>query len=235
MAKDSERHRVKEKHVSRVRRGTDDKHKRVKKERASRVKSGVDASDRSSESHQVKHKRVKKKHASRVHSRTDASRRKISRRSHPLHPKGPWMSAIRTVLNISKAIKLQNAKIALEFYEKSHQGAEFELVEALYSKRSRLFLDGAKSSEVWCHVSFIAKPKNVDCNSDASPKHFFAEMLQDDRTAKFHATYCSTYEPSDYPGFNHECIFCPPVQKFHPAVGYHAGRLPWEVVDEWVF
>ncbi|XP_065879291.1 uncharacterized protein [Euphorbia lathyris] len=127
--------------------------------------------------------------------------------------------------------KLPFAKIALEFYEKS-QDAEFEIVEAHYLKCAKLYPPGSDICTRWCHVSFVAKPKNADC-SNVSPKHLFAELFEDnDNYKKMTAAYCSSFEPSDDPGFDHGCIFCPPGQKFHPADGYKVGSHPWRVYVE---
>ncbi|XP_065872782.1 uncharacterized protein [Euphorbia lathyris] len=243
-------------HGSRMHRGTDASqggskphHKRVKKERLPWVQRGIDASQGEMgggfQHHQIKCKRVKKKRASRV-QRGGSVHNKVNKE---------WMARVQRAIDASdedmdagfescpffwrpmnksvdpifvevrKAKDRRYAKKAMEFYEKS-QDDEFEILEVLYSERSRLLNPESKSDQAWCHVSFIAKPKNADC-TDVSPKHFFGELLESDCSSKCNATYCCTFEPSDDPGFNHGCILCPAGQKFHPANGYHVGRPPW--------
>ncbi|XP_065857208.1 uncharacterized protein [Euphorbia lathyris] len=200
------------------------KRKRVnKKKRASRVQREADASQGSSERHRVKRKRVKKKRVSRL---PYAAQRQIDGGSNRGRVKHIRDTHARLVA-ILKETDLEHAKIALEFYEKS-QDAEFEVLEVLYKSGSRLQHPESESDQYWCHISFIAKPKNVDC-SDVSPKHFFGELFVDDCSEKVHATYCSTFEPSDDPGFNHGCILCRRHQKFHPTNGYCVGRPPWYI------
>ncbi|XP_017252179.2 uncharacterized protein LOC108222782 isoform X2 [Daucus carota subsp. sativus] len=197
--------RVKKECASRLQRCNDDsqhrqvKHKRVKKECASRKQRGTDASRGGSEHHQVQHKKVK-------HKRVDPG-------------------DISHLFDIVKRIKLGHAKMALEFYEK-RQDAEFEVLEVLnFTSSELLHPESNKWCQSWSHVNFIAKPKNTDCN--VSPKHFFGEFFIDDDSRKFNVTYCSTFEPSDDPGFNHGCIFCPPGEKFHPSDGDFVARPPW--------
>ncbi|XP_065857218.1 uncharacterized protein [Euphorbia lathyris] len=201
--------------------------RRVKKKRASRLQRGTDASEGEmaggSERLQVKHKRVKKERASRLPRAIDAAQRQIDGGSYRGRVRGTRVTS-PSLVAILKEVNLGYGKMALEFYEKS-QDAEFEVLEVLDVSGSRLQLPASESDQYWIHISFIAKHKNADC-SDVSPKHFFGELLKDDCSGKFHATYCSTFEPSDDPGFNHGCIFCLPDQKFHPTDGYCVGRPP---------
>ncbi|XP_065869171.1 uncharacterized protein [Euphorbia lathyris] len=207
----SERHRV--------------KRKRIQKKRPYRAQRGTDASQGDmggggSKLHQVKRRRVKKERTSRVQSGRDTSKGKKDQHTE-------WIEGLN---RIYKSLELEIAKVALEFYEKS-QGAEFEMVELLYAKRSYLILPGSKGFESWAHVSFTAKPKNAD-GGEVPTKYFFGELLKDKVSREYSATYCSTFEPSDDPGFSHGCIFCSPGEKkFHPADGYLVGRKPCKVVE----
>ncbi|WCJ36716.1 hypothetical protein M5689_017897 [Euphorbia peplus] len=144
-------------------------------------------------------------------------------------PDGSVTSDDKWLSMLHNAWRHKHAKKALEFYEKS-QDTDFEMVDALYSDHSLLAVPGADDLQEWCHVSFIAKPKDTDCN-DASPKYFFAELLRAKRSTTFNVKYCSTFEPSDDPGFEHCCVFCPADQKFHPGVdGYRIGGPQCSVV-----
>ncbi|WOH07980.1 hypothetical protein DCAR_0727415 [Daucus carota subsp. sativus] len=193
--------------VKLVKRGTEEsqgRRKRVdkkKKHGASRLQKGTDVSEGDmaggSDRHQVKRKRVKE-----------------------------WSSA--WIDEYGKKLALRHAKRALEFYEKSQDDAEFEILEVLNRSNSRLQHPEHpeyKSSNLWSHISFIAKLKKADCN--VSPTHFFCEFFRDVDARETTVTYCSTFQPSDDPGFNHVCIFCPRGLKFHPSDGYCVGRPPW--------
>ncbi|XP_065879264.1 uncharacterized protein [Euphorbia lathyris] len=199
--------------------------KRVKKKRVSRMQRGTDASQGGSKRHQVKTKRVEKDLNIMWQRSIAANEGKMDRvEPFPFYRfKNKVVDA--RLMEVIKSVDLMYAKKALEFYEKS-QDADFEILEVFNAQRSMLIHPEYKRSQEWCHVSFIAKPKNADC-SDVSPKHLFAELLQRDYSSKWDAIYCCTFEPSDDPGFNHGCIFCPAGEKFHPANGYRVGRPPW--------
>lgn len=124
-----------------------------------------------------------------------------------------------------KRRRLKRAEIALKLYEKN-QAAEFEILEVLDTCGTKLRHPEPdfRSNKYWIHTSFTAISKN-----DVSPKHFFGELFKDYQTGQFVATFCSTFEPSDDPGFDHGCVFCPLEKKFHPADGYVVGRPPWYV------
>ncbi|WCJ29592.1 hypothetical protein M5689_011216 [Euphorbia peplus] len=154
-----------------------------------------------------------------VQSGIDASPKHIgrcSRRSAAIRKQALYQRNSRG----NKRIEANHAKLALAFYEKS-QDAEFEILEVFYSRQSTLRNPESKLRLFCRHVSFMAKPKN----DDVSPKHFFGELVRDELGVEVGT--CFTFEPSDYPGFDHGCILCLPVQKFHPAQGYGIGRFPW--------
>ncbi|XP_065865371.1 uncharacterized protein [Euphorbia lathyris] len=198
------------------------------------VQRGTSASSQGgSERHRVKRKRIQKKRPYRAQRGTDASQGDMGGGGSKLHQvKRRRVKKERTsrLNRIYKSLELEIAKVALEFYEKS-QGAEFEMVELLYAKCPYLILPGSKGFQSWAHVSFTAKPKNAD-GGDVPTKYFFGELLEDKVSREYSATYCSTFEPSDDPGFSHGCIFCSPGEKkFHPADGYLVGRKPWKVLE----
>ncbi|WCJ20189.1 hypothetical protein M5689_002441 [Euphorbia peplus] len=224
----------KKKHVSgrfvRVRRGADasqgemgggSKHHQVKRKRVtedsvSGVQCGVDATHGqvfvSPASHVVKCKRIQEKCVTRVQSGQEVRRLKFLEIYDKLIKKG----------------ELRRANMALEFYQKSHKDAEFEIIAVLHVDTAYLTPPGygPKRAERWCHLRFIAKPKNADCG-DVSPKFFFAELVDDNDDGKFYATYCSTFNPR-HPGSKHDCVFCMPGQRLHPRDGYRVGRAPWK-------
>ncbi|XP_065857217.1 uncharacterized protein [Euphorbia lathyris] len=234
--------RIKKKRVSRLQRGPDaskgnmaggsDGHqvnrKRVEEESFSWFQRGASEGDTAggSNCHQVKRKRLKDGSFSGLPRAIDATQRQIDGGSARGRLRGTTVTS-PSLVAILKEVNLGYAKMALEFYEKS-QDAEFEVLEVLDVSGSRLQLPEAEDDQYWIHISFICKRKNADC-SDVSPKHFFGELLKDDCSGKFHATCCSTFEPSDDPGFDHGCIFCLPDQKFHPTDGYCVGRPPWYI------
>ncbi|KAL6537911.1 hypothetical protein OROHE_012198 [Orobanche hederae] len=220
----------KKKHgASRLQIGTDADHHQVtvEEESVSWVEGGVDASQGSSECKSFK-KKKKKKHASRLQKGTDVSEGDMAGGSgrHQVKRKRVEEESFSWLVEYRKQLALEHAKMALEFYEKSQDDAgEFEILEVLNRSNSRLQHPESESGHLWSHISFIAKPRKSDCS--VSPKHFFGEFFRDDDSGKIHVTYCSTFQPSDDPGFNHGCIFCPPGQKFHPSDGYCVGRPPW--------
>ncbi|KAL6579357.1 hypothetical protein OROMI_009573 [Orobanche minor] len=130
-----------------------------------------------------------------------------------LHP------AIRGSTIIS--VDLNYAKIALKFYEE-RQDAEFGILQVLLSNRAKLAVPGYEGVGLWCHVSFIAKPRNAGYIDD-SPKHFFGELLFDRAKGKYDVTYCSIFDPRD-PRNVGGCVFCPQDEVFlHPADGCPAN------------
>ncbi|XP_065876927.1 uncharacterized protein [Euphorbia lathyris] len=234
------------------------KRKRVKKKLDSRLPRGIDASQGSSECRQVKRKRVKKENFSWLKRGTDAPQGG-SNSKRVVEDSVSWLQRITDAGGYErfrprpirsrfirkdessdpifeeffKNLELQHAKEALELYRKS-QGGEFEVLEVIYSHGTSVVLPESEDSQLWYHISFIAKPKNADC-SDVSSKHFFAEYEDVEESGTYIVKYCSTFEPSDDPGFNHGCVFCPKdveYMKFHPAInGYHVGCPPWSVEE----
>ncbi|KAL6566952.1 hypothetical protein OROMI_015356 [Orobanche minor] len=209
-----------------------------KKKHASRLQKGTDVSegDMAGDSgcHQDKRKRVEEESFSWLQGCTDASSKgesaggsehRQTKRKRVRH-KRLNDGTLSWLVEYRKKLALEHAKMALEFYETSQDDAgEFEILEVVNRSNSRLQHPESESGHLWSHISFIAKPRKAD--SSVSPKHFFGEFFRDDDSGKIHVTYCSTFQPSDDPGFNHGCIFCPPGQKFHPSDGYCVGRPPW--------
>ncbi|WCJ32530.1 hypothetical protein M5689_013950 [Euphorbia peplus] len=97
----------------------------------------------------------------------------------------------RTVLSAD----LKYAEIALKSYEE-RQEAKFVILQVLFSNRAKLDAPGYDADKLWCHVSFIAEPRNVGCIHDP-PKHFFGEMVFDRAQDKYDVTYCSIFDLTD--------------------------------------
>ncbi|WCJ32542.1 hypothetical protein M5689_013962 [Euphorbia peplus] len=130
----------------------------------------------------------------------------------------------KIIVKAVEAVRLEYAKIALEFYQKS-KDAEFGIDEVMYSASEPVIRGSNMKEEWWCHVVFTAKPQNVDCS-----EYFFGELLRDPTTGKYDATYCEIFKPpSDYMPY-HRCIICSPYEK-HPTSGFHVGRPP-HVISE---
>ncbi|WOH09052.1 hypothetical protein DCAR_0728505 [Daucus carota subsp. sativus] len=210
------------------------KKKKKKKKHAARLEKGTDVSlgdmAGGSDRHQVKRKRrVKEESFSGLQRFTDASSKgeiaggsehRQVKRKRVKHKRG-----LSCLAEFREQLHLQHAKMALEFYEKSQDDAEFEILRVLYTSHLSLQHPDSECAHLWFHVSFIAKPREADSN--ISPTHFFGELFRDQDSGRTHVTYCSTFQPSDDPGFNHGCIFCPIGQKLHPSDGYCVGRPPW--------
>ncbi|WOH09053.1 hypothetical protein DCAR_0728506 [Daucus carota subsp. sativus] len=208
--------------------------KKKKNKHAARLEKETDVSQGDmaggSDRHRVKRKRrVKEESFAGLQRFTDASSKgEIGEGSEQCQVKRMRVKHIRGVsclAELDEQMNLTHAKMALEFYEKSQDDAEFEILRVLYSSCSRLQHPDSECAHLWFHVSFIAKPRKADWN--VSPTHFFGELFRDLDSGGTHVTYCSTFQPSDDPGFNHGCIFCPLGQNFHPSDGYCVGRPPW--------
>ncbi|WCJ20248.1 hypothetical protein M5689_002495 [Euphorbia peplus] len=118
---------------------------------------------------------------------------------------------------------LRYGKIALESYEKRKPDVKYEIVEELFSYCKSLKLPGhVEYADVrqWCHVSFIAKPKN----SGGTPERFFAEIVLDHDSGTQKVVNCCTFTPTDAV-LTDGCRFCcVGSRKIHPVDGYISGR-----------
>ncbi|WCJ24891.1 hypothetical protein M5689_006816 [Euphorbia peplus] len=132
----------------------------------------------------------------------------------------PFGCSGRTVLSFD----LEYAEIALKSYEEERQEAnKFVILRVLFSNRVKLAVRGYEGERLWCHVSFIAEPRNSGCCIDDSTKHFFGEMVFDRAQEKYNVTYCSIFDPSD-PSVVRGCVFCPQSEVYlHPADGCPAN------------
>ncbi|KAL6496554.1 hypothetical protein OROGR_029812 [Orobanche gracilis] len=92
-----------------------------------------------------------------------------------------YFSWENNLVELRKKVALEDAKMALEFYEKSQDidAGEFEILEVLNRSNSRLQHPESESGHLWSHISFIAKPRKA-ADSNVSPKHFFGEFFRDD-------------------------------------------------------
>ncbi|XP_065878774.1 uncharacterized protein [Euphorbia lathyris] len=146
------------------------------------------------------------------------SRRKVK----PKRDKEP----IRTyfVPNLSEH---ECAEIALKHINGEEGNVEYEIVRAINAYYRLLCISEVEKVGEWCHVSFMAKPRN-----DVSEKLIFAELVNFGE-AKFDLNAYSILDPSDSGRIRYGCGFCPGAddEKYpHPAdtAEYTAGRSPYD-------
>ncbi|KAL6554750.1 hypothetical protein OROHE_007489 [Orobanche hederae] len=104
--------------------------------------------------------------------------------------------------------------MALDHYNATTEGPKYELVEAVG-------VDSIVHIGLWYHVCFIAKP--VSTATDASPKHFFAEIA-------YHLGNAISCRIMDLNSSDtiHGCGECAPNAKmYHPRGGFQVGDWPY--------
>ncbi|KAL6579345.1 hypothetical protein OROMI_009561 [Orobanche minor] len=168
---------------------------------------------------------IEEKHLSRVQSDLDDSGDKMGG-----HSEGPLFNLHFDMSGIARGENDPEVHICEVYPEllildnelhPAHD-AEFGILQVLFSNRAKLAVPGYEGVGLWCHVSFIAKPRNAGYIDD-SPKHFFGELLFDRAKGKYDVTYCSIFDPRD-PRNVGGCVFCPQDEVFlHPADGCPAN------------
>ncbi|XP_065853495.1 uncharacterized protein [Euphorbia lathyris] len=118
------------------------------------------------------------------------------------------------------------AEIALKLINGEEGNVEYEIVRTINAYDRLLRIPEVAKVGEWCHVSFMAKPRN-----DVSEKLIFAELVNFGE-AKFELNAYSILDPSDSGKITYGCGFCPGAddEKYpHPAdtAEYTAGHWPY--------